>query len=98
MPRRCCPPERQYPPPVRLLREPLRQRRQPNRAEVIGAFGKHNVSIVAGKGPSFDLRTAYGRGMADMATAFDSMEGEVKSERVSAAIGDRARRGLGRRA
>jgi site-specific DNA recombinase len=60
---------------------------------LINTFGKHNVNFVAVKGPSLDLRSAYGRGMADMMTAFDSMEGEVKAERVSAAIADLARRG-----
>jgi site-specific DNA recombinase len=68
-------------------------RSRKDRAEVIGAFGKHRVDVVAVKGPSFDLRSAYGRGMADMVTSFDSMEGEVKAERVSAAIADLARRG-----
>ena len=68
-------------------------RSRKDRAEVINTFGKHNVDVIAVKGPSFDLRSAYGRGMADMVTAFDSMEGEVKAERVSAAIADLARRG-----
>jgi site-specific DNA recombinase len=68
-------------------------RSRKDRAEVINTFGKHNVDIIAVKGPSLDLRSAYGRGMADMVTAFDSMEGEVKAERVSAAIADLARRG-----
>lgn len=68
-------------------------RSRDDRARVISTFGAHNVDIVAAKGPSLDLRTAYGRGMADMMTSFDTMEGEVKSERVSAAIGDLARRG-----
>lgn len=69
----------------------MRSRR--DRAEVINTFGKHNVDIIAVKGPSLDLRSAYGRGMADMMTSFDTMEGEVKAERVSAAIADLARRG-----
>lgn len=68
-------------------------RSRKDRAEVIDAFGKHNVDVVAVKGPSLDLRSGYGRGLADMMTAFDSMEGEVKAERVSAAIADLARRG-----
>lgn len=68
-------------------------RSRKDRARVINTFGKHNVDIVAVKGPSLDLRSAYGRGMADMMTAFDSMEGEVKAERVSAAIADLAQRG-----
>ena len=68
-------------------------RSRKDRAEVINTFGKHNVDVIAVKGPSLDLRSAYGRGMADMMTSFDSMEGEVKAERVSAAIADLARRG-----
>ncbi|OBG51475.1 recombinase family protein [Mycolicibacterium fortuitum] len=61
-------------------------RSRKDRAEVISTFGKHAVDIVAAKGPSFDLRSAYGRGQADMVTSFDTMESEVKSERVTAAI------------
>lgn len=68
-------------------------RSRPERAQVISEFGRHNVDIVAAKGPSLDLRTAYGRGAADLMTAIDSMEGEIKAERVSAAIADMARRG-----
>ena len=68
-------------------------RSRKDRAEVINTFGRHNVDVVAVKGPSLDLRTAYGRGVADLLTSFDSMEGEVKAERVSAAIADMARRG-----
>ncbi|WP_231639203.1 recombinase family protein [Mycobacterium sp. Marseille-P9652] len=68
-------------------------RSRKDRAEVITTFGKHNVDVIAVKGPSLELRSAYGRGLADMMTAFDSMEGEVKAERVSAAIADLARRG-----
>ncbi|MGH3639186.1 MAG: recombinase family protein [Mycobacterium sp.] len=68
-------------------------RSRADRAEVISTFGTHKVDIVAVEGPSLDLRTAYGRGMADLLTAFDSLEGEVKAERVSAAIADMAQRG-----
>jgi DNA invertase Pin-like site-specific DNA recombinase len=68
-------------------------RSRKDRAEVISTFGQHNVDVIAVKGPSLDLRSAYGRGMADMMTSFDTMEGEVKAERVSAAIADLARHG-----
>lgn len=64
-----------------------------DRAAVIETFGRHRVDVVAVKGPSLDLRSAYGRGAADLMTAIDSMEGEIKAERVAAAIGDLARRG-----
>lgn len=69
----------------------VRSRR--DRAQVISEFGTHGVDIVAVKGPSLDLRSAYGRAVADLMTAFDSMESEVKAERVSAAIADGARKG-----
>jgi DNA invertase Pin-like site-specific DNA recombinase len=68
-------------------------RSRKDRADVINTFGKHDVDVIAVKGPSLDLRSAYGRGLADMMTAFDSMEGEVKAERISAAIADMAQRG-----
>ena len=68
-------------------------RSRKDRAAVISEFGKHNVGIVAVKGPSLDLRSAYGRGLADLMTAFDSMESEVKAERISASIKDLASRG-----
>jgi site-specific DNA recombinase len=69
----------------------MRSRR--DRAEVIDTFGKHKADIVAVKGPSLDLRSAYGRGLAELSTAFDTMEGEVKAERISASIKDLAQRG-----
>lgn len=68
-------------------------RSRKDRAAVIETFGRHRVDVVAVKGPSLDLRSAYGRGAADLMTAIDSMEGEIKAERVSAAIADLARRG-----
>jgi site-specific DNA recombinase len=68
-------------------------RSRKDRAEVIDTFGKHNVDVIAVRGPSLDLRTAYGRAVGDMMSSFDTMESEVKSERVSAAIADLARRG-----
>lgn len=68
-------------------------RSRSDRAQVIAEFGQHRVDIIAAKGPSLDLRTAYGRGTADLMTAFDSLESEVKAERVAAAISDLARRG-----
>ena len=68
-------------------------RSRADRAAVIDHFGRHEVDVIAVRGPSLDLRTAYGRGLAELATAFDSMEGEVKAERITEAIADGARRG-----
>lgn len=69
----------------------LRNRRE--RAEAIELFSKHRVGILAVKGISFDLTTAYGRGQAGLLGEFDTMESEVKAERVAAAAADRAKRG-----
>jgi DNA invertase Pin-like site-specific DNA recombinase len=69
----------------------LRNRRE--RAEAIELFGRQRVGIIAVKGISFDLSTAYGRGQAGLMGEFDTMESEVKAERVAATAADRARRG-----
>ncbi|MHB8961343.1 MAG: recombinase family protein, partial [Candidatus Limnocylindrales bacterium] len=68
-----------------------RNRRE--RAEGIELFAKHRVAVVAAKGPSFDLTTAYGRGLAGLVGEFDTMESEVKSERVQRAAKQRADEG-----
>jgi DNA invertase Pin-like site-specific DNA recombinase len=57
-----------------------RNRRE--RAEGIEFLQKHGVSVLAVKGPDLDLSTAYGRGMAGLLGEFDTMESEVKSERI----------------
>ena len=44
------------------------------------------VSLIATKGPSLDMRTAYGRAMAGLLGEFDTMESEVKAERQRGAI------------
>jgi DNA invertase Pin-like site-specific DNA recombinase len=68
-----------------------RNRRE--RAEGIEILKEAGVSVEAVKGPSLDMTTAYGRGMADMVGAFDSMESEIKSERQALAAQGRARAG-----
>ncbi|GAB3766362.1 recombinase family protein [Nocardioides ginsengisegetis] len=69
----------------------LRNRRE--RAEAIELLGRQRVGIITVKGQDLDLSNAYGRGMAGMLGEFDTMESEVKSERVAAAAADRARNG-----
>jgi len=56
-----------------------RNRRE--RAEAIEILRKAGVSIIATRGPSLDMTTAYGRAMAGLLGEFDTMESEVKSER-----------------
>lgn len=68
-------------------------RNRAERARDIEALASARVGVIAVKGPSLDLSTAYGRGMAGLLGEFDTMESEVKSERVSAAAAQRARDG-----
>jgi len=68
-----------------------RNRRE--RAEGIEALQAARVSVVAVRGPELDMTTAYGRGMAGMVGEFDTMESEVRAERVKAAADERAERG-----
>jgi DNA invertase Pin-like site-specific DNA recombinase len=73
-----------------------RNRRE--RAEAIEILSKARVSIIATKGPSLDLSTAYGRAMAGLLGEFDTMESEVKAERQqfaneASAVAGKARRG-----
>jgi len=68
-----------------------RNRRE--RADGIEILRKPGVSVVAVKGPSLDMSTAYGRGMAGMLGEFDTMEAEVKSERQQLAAIQRAENG-----
>lgn len=63
------------------------------RANGIKALADHRVSIAAVKGPELDLSSAYGRGMAGLIGEFDTMESEVKSERIRAAANRRAKEG-----
>lgn len=68
-----------------------RNRRE--RAEGIDILQRARVSVAAVKGPELDLGTAYGRGMAGLLGEFDTMESEVKSERVARAALRRAENG-----
>src|SRR6185312_14475135 len=56
-----------------------RNRRE--RAEGIEILRRAGVSLVATKGPSLDMSTAYGRMMAGLLGEFDTAESEVKGER-----------------
>lgn len=68
-------------------------RSRTERAAGIGMLAAARVSLVAVKGPDLDLSSAYGRGMADLVGAFDTMESDVKSERVARAALQRALEG-----
>ena len=73
-------------------------RTRSERAAGIKILQAAGVSVIATKGPSLDMSTAYGRGMAGLLGEFDTMEVEVKAERQQLAYaaqrdaGIRARR------
>lgn len=69
-------------------------RNRKERAEGIEILKDAGVSVLAVKGPSLDMSTAYGRGMAGLLGEFDTMESEIKSERQQLAHQARARAGL----
>jgi DNA invertase Pin-like site-specific DNA recombinase len=61
-----------------------RNRRE--RAEGMEILKTHRVKIVTVKGPELDLSTAYGRAMAGLLGEFDTMESDVKGERMRSSI------------
>lgn len=68
-----------------------RNRRE--RADGIEKLRGAKVGIVAVKGPDLDLSTAAGRMLAGLLGEFDTMESEVKAERVARASEQRAKDG-----
>jgi site-specific DNA recombinase len=68
-----------------------RNRRE--RADGIEILRRAEVSVLAVKGPELDMTTAYGRGMAGLIGEFDTMESEVKSERIKRKVEELAAEG-----
>ncbi|MCP2338918.1 recombinase family protein [Actinomadura rupiterrae] len=68
-------------------------RNRKERAEAIEVLQRHHVSVTPVKGPALDMSTAYGRAMAGVLGEFDTLESEVKSERIQRAALDRAQEG-----
>lgn len=68
-----------------------RHRRE--RAEGMEILKTHRVKVVTVKGPELDLSTAYGRAMAGLLGEFDTMESDVKGERMRSSILQKAHAG-----
>jgi site-specific DNA recombinase len=68
-----------------------RHRRE--RAEGMEILKTHRVKVVTVKGPELDLSTAYGRAMVGLLGEFDTMESEVKGERMRSSILQKAHAG-----
>ena len=73
-----------------------RNRRE--RAEGIEILRKAGVSLIATKGPSLDMSSAYGRMMCGLLGEFDTAESEIKSERQQLANREAALAGKARKA
>lgn len=69
-----------------------RNRRE--RADGIERMKRAKVTVACARGPELDMSTAYGRAIAEVAGAFDSLESEAKSERELDENDQHARRGL----
>jgi DNA invertase Pin-like site-specific DNA recombinase len=61
-------------------------RRRSERGAGIERLATARVSVLVARGPDLDMTTAYGRGMAGLVGEFDTMESEVKSERIQAKV------------
>lgn len=68
-----------------------RNRRE--RAEGLDTLAKARVPITLVHGSEFDLTSASGRAVAGLLGEFDTMESEIKAERVQAAARQRAEEG-----
>lgn len=68
-------------------------RNREERAEGIERLRRSRVILVSMRGPELDMRHAYSRSLAAMAGEFDTMESDLKSERVKLESDRRAEAG-----
>lgn len=68
-------------------------RNRAERAAAIDLLARHHVSVSPVRGPELDMSSAMSRGIAGILGEFDTMESEVKSERVKRAAEQRRAQG-----
>lgn len=68
-------------------------RNRSERAGAIDLLARHRVSVSPVRGPELDMSSAMSRGIAGILGEFDTMESEVKSERVKRAAEQRRAQG-----
>lgn len=68
-------------------------RNRGERAAAIDLLARHHVSVSPVRGPELDMSSAMSRGIAGILGEFDTMESEVKSERVKRAAEQRRAQG-----
>lgn len=78
---------------VYVLHQSRLWRNRRERAEGIEILRRHRVTVVAAKGPRLDMSTAAGRSVAALLGEIDTMESELKGERLEVWHATRAERG-----
>src|SRR5574342_744679 len=79
---------------VYVLHQSRLWRNRRERAEGIEVLRRHRVTLVAARGPRLDMSTASGRSVAALLGEIDTMESELKGERLAVWHATRAERGL----
>jgi DNA invertase Pin-like site-specific DNA recombinase len=78
---------------IYVLHQSRLWRNRRERAEGIEILRRHRVQVVAAKGPRLDMSTAAGRSVAALLGEIDTMESELKGERLEVWHATRAERG-----
>lgn len=79
---------------IYVLHQSRLWRNRRERAEGIETLRRHRVTVVAAKGPRLDMSSAAGRSVAALLGEIDTMESELKGERLEVWHATRAERGL----
>jgi DNA invertase Pin-like site-specific DNA recombinase len=78
---------------IYVLHQSRLWRNRRERAEGIEVLRRHRVTVVAAKGPRLDMSSAAGRSVAALLGEIDTMESELKGERLEVWHATRAERG-----
>jgi site-specific DNA recombinase len=79
---------------IYVLHQSRLWRNRRERADGIEILRRHRVTVVAAKGPRLDMSSAAGRSVAALLGEIDTMESELKGERLEVWHATRAERGL----
>jgi len=79
---------------IYVLHQSRLWRNRRERADGIEVLRRHRVTVVAAKGPRLDMSSAAGRSVAALLGEIDTMESELKGERLEVWHATRAERGL----
>lgn len=79
---------------IYVLHQSRLWRNRRERADGIEVLRRHRVTLVSARGPRLDMSTASGRSVAGLLGEIDTMESELKGERLEIWHATRAERGL----